>query len=180
MLSRACSPLLWPGGTEKNKDKPVTRYNVGGPESHPAIFQLNTPKPQGRRRLSLHSQYPLNRAPTCKALGVWLPDTVRKVAMSCNSPSGPYNGVGKTNMWKHQRFDNNVGKQWKAVTILIVGLKWMIKDQRKKAVFLVPPQVKSVGSAFPFLPTPPASIGHMQCGQGQFLPLPNPNPAAPW
>lgn len=127
MLSRACSALLWLGELrkkkkEKKKDVPVTGFNVGGPDIHPAIFQLNTPKPQDSRGLSPCGQYPLNRAPTCKALDVRPPDSARKDAMSCNPPFRAYNGDKKT-CERVRVLSNSVRKQWTVVTIFIVGLK---------------------------------------------------------
>lgn len=95
--------------------------------------------------------------------------------MSCNPPSGACKGFERQRCERVRALRNRVGKQWKAVTIFIVGLKWKVKDEKKTCVLLVPPQVKSVGSAFPFLPAPARAHGHLE------RPAPvSPTAARPW
>lgn len=110
----------------------MTGYNVGGLEIHPTIFQLNTPKPQGRSGLSLGGQDPFHRAPTCRH-GMSNPRTVQeRILCPATPPPGLTMELGRQMHEKVRDVSDSVRKQWKAVTIFIVELKWMRKDQKKE------------------------------------------------
>lgn len=105
---------------------------MGGLEIHPTIFQLNTPKPQGRSGLSLGGQDPFHRAPTCRH-GMSNPRTVQeRILCPATPPPGLTMELGRQMHEKVRDVSDSVRKQWKAVTIFIVELKWMRKDQKKE------------------------------------------------
>lgn len=64
----------------------TTGYNEHGAEIHPATFQLNAPKPQGKRSLSPDGQCLLHRAPTSKALMCLTPRQARKMLRPRTQP----------------------------------------------------------------------------------------------
>lgn len=144
---------------------------MGGLEIHPTIFQLNTPKPQGRRGLSLGGQDPFHRAPTCRH-GMSNPRTVQeRMLCPATPPPGLTVELGRQMHEKVRDVSDSVRKQWKAVTIFIVELQWVRKDQKKEMCTLGATSSQACWLCIsPSCNPTPGSTGHRQGGQAQFLP----------